>query len=258
MNEIVEKKGKNPILDLQNTNKLCQMLMEQPHYKRMGQEGIFAIVQKAQSLGLNPLEALNGGMYFVQGKVEMQSILMSKMIRSKGHSITMGKDSDKGKCVLHGKRKDNGDTWKVVFTIEDAKRAGIYKENGPWGKYPEDMLYSRALSRLARQLFSDVIGNCYVEGEISQASPLDEPVGQIEESIPVEKPVELEKISAQEADLLDDLIAEDSDFREKILQWLEKRFEVTSLEEMPKAVFEQVRDRVLEHVEKNQTINMEA
>lgn len=258
MNEVVEKKEKNPILDLQNTNKLCKMLMEQPHYKRMGQEGIFAIVQKAQSLGLNPLEALNGGMYFVQGKVEMQSILMSKMIRAKGHSITMGKESDKKQCVLHGRRKDNGDTWKVVFTIEDAKRAGIYKENGPWGKYPEDMLYNRALSRLARQLFSDVIGNCYVEGEISEAPPLEEPVAELEELRPVEKPVELEKITEDEFDELNDLIGEDADFREKILGWLEKRFEVRDLKQMPRIVFDQVKQRALANFEKNTTIEMEA
>ena len=160
--------------ELNQTNKLCEALLQTPHYKKMGSEGIMAIVQKAKSLGINPLEALNGGMYFVQGKVEMQAILMAKMIRSKGHSITMGKESNNETCILHGKRKDNGDTWKASFSLAEAKAAGIYKENGPWGRYTADMLYNRALSRLARQLFADVIGNCYIEGEIRDLAPENE------------------------------------------------------------------------------------
>jgi hypothetical protein len=32
------------------------------------------------------------------------------------------------------------------------------------------MLFARSISRLARQLFPDVIGNCYVEGEVSGES----------------------------------------------------------------------------------------
>ena len=37
------------LLDLQNTQKLCEMLLKSPHYRKMGPEGIYAIVQKAQS-----------------------------------------------------------------------------------------------------------------------------------------------------------------------------------------------------------------
>lgn len=259
MNELIETKGnRNAILDLRNTQELCQMLMQTPHYKKMGPEGVFAIVQKAQSLGINPLEALNGSMYYVNGKVEMQSIMMAKLIRKAGHSITMGKDSDKTQCVLHGKRKDNGDTWKVVFSIDDAKRAGIYRESGPWGKYPEDMLYSRALSRLARQLFPDVIGNCYVEGEIADSPPLYEAEEAPIANLPIEKPVELEKVSSKQVADLDDLIGEDYEFREKIMTWLEKRFDISDLEEMPKVVYPQIYERAKKNFEQQQTITMEA
>lgn len=151
----------------------CVQLMKMPHFQKMGKEGIFAIIAKAKSLNVDPLDALNGGLYFVQGKVEMSSNMMNQLIRLCGHSVSKDPKSDDTKCILHGKRKDTGDIWSESFSIDEAKRAGIYKEAGPWGKYPRDMLFARALSRLARQLFADVIKGCYVEGEISGAKEVE-------------------------------------------------------------------------------------
>lgn len=159
--------------DLQKTQSLCAALMKTKHYASMGEVGIFAIVQKARALNLSPLDALNGAMYFVQGKVELTANTMNYLIRAAGHSITKDSKSDRTCCILHGKRVDNGDTWTASFSIDDAKKAGIYKNT--WDKYPEDMLFCRALSRLARQLFPDVIKGCYVEGEINTPN-LNEPV----------------------------------------------------------------------------------
>jgi len=47
--------------DIENTQRLCASLMKTPHYAKMGEVGIFAIVQKARSVGMSPLDALNGG-----------------------------------------------------------------------------------------------------------------------------------------------------------------------------------------------------
>lgn len=150
--------------EIENTQRLCHMLMKTKHYAKLGEEGIFAVVQKAKSIGLNPLDALNGAMYYVQGKVELSANTMNYLIRSKGHSITKDAKSDKTICILHGKRADNGDTWTSSFSIDDAKKAGIYRNN--WEKYTEDYLFARALTRLARQLFPDVTKGSYIEGEI--------------------------------------------------------------------------------------------
>lgn len=246
MNELMNPK--DALMDLKNTQALCDALMKTPHYQKMGPEGIFAIVQKAQSLGLSPLEALNGGMYYVQGKVEMQAILMAKMIRSKGHSITMGKDSNKEQCTLHGRRQDNGDTWKVTFSIQDAKNAQIYK--GAWFKYPEDMLYSRALSRLARQLFPDVIGNCYVEGEISQDDRIMKELEVNKDPDPIEveiqDPTLEERIGKGEVKYLEKLLEEDEEYRSRLLTWIKERFNAHGFEELPQKHYKQILSKVEE------------
>lgn len=182
MNEVVKKEEKNTLTTVQETRELCTMLMKTPHYQKMGADGIFAIVQKARAIGIDPLDALNGGMYFVQGKVELTSTMMNDLIRRQGHSITKDKKSDDKICILHGRRADNGDTWSESFSIEDAKTAGIYRNQ--WLKYPKDMLFARALSRLARQLFPDVIKGCYVDGEMQQAVGIDKQPAA-EEALPI-------------------------------------------------------------------------
>src|SRR5690349_12328395 len=73
--------------EVSKTKQLCAELMKTPHYAKLTEPGIFAIVQKANSIGMSPLEALNGGMYFVQGKVEMQGQSMLALIRQHGHSV---------------------------------------------------------------------------------------------------------------------------------------------------------------------------
>jgi len=221
--------------EFNQTKSLCMELLKTKHYQQMGEAGIFAIVQKANSLSINPMDALNGGMYFVQGKVELSAIMMAKLIRAKGHSITLDKNSNNDVCILHGKRKDNGDTWKVSFCIEDAKRAGIYKQGGPWSKYPDTMCYNRALSKLARQLFPDVIGNCYIEGEISDAPPLyDTPETTVIEPIKPTSHREENTVSLSEGEVqeIEDMIGDDDERRKSVLYFIEEKFKVTQFEHL--------------------------
>jgi uncharacterized protein YlaN (UPF0358 family) len=141
-------------------------LLKIPFFAKIGKEAMFAIACKSISLGIDPLDALNGGLYSVQGKVEMSANMMNQLIRKYGHSIKKDPKSDDTICILHGRRADNGDDWTESFSLMEAKRAGLVTPNNVWSKYPGDMLFARALSRLARRLFPDVIKGCYTEGEI--------------------------------------------------------------------------------------------
>lgn len=221
--KIVEQKQMTVIEDYQNTRKLCADLMQNPHYKKMGPEGVLAIVEKAKVIGISPLEALNGGMYYVQGKVELSAAMMNQLIRQYGHSITKDRKSDDTICILHGKRKDNGDTWTESFSIDEAIKAGIYQNT--WKKYPRDMLFARALSRLARQLFPDVIKGCYVESEIS-ASINAEIVTDEEESAP-------KTISEDEYKELIELLEGNDRLKENIIGHMKKTYNIDDLQKMP-------------------------
>lgn len=122
------------------------------------------IVMYAMDLGIHPVTACIDGFDVIQGKIQMKPKMMSALIRKSGHSIQFVQNDNKA-CVLKGRRKDNGDECTVSFTIEDAKQAKLAsKEN--YSSWSADMLYSRAMGRLGRMLFADVIGGCYTDGEI--------------------------------------------------------------------------------------------
>lgn len=153
-----------------------------PHYKRWGgRDGILMILLTARELGLPPMSALNGGINLIQGKPELSARAMSAVIRRAGHEIKVTACHD-DLCQLVGKRKDTGEEMTVSFHIEEARRSGLVRQNSPWTKTPSDMLFARALSRLARRLFSDVIGTAYVTGEIPREDNTEhaEPLVEIE------------------------------------------------------------------------------
>lgn len=137
-------------------------------YRGIGKkEAVMMVILAAREFGIGPAQALNGGINIIDGKIELSARMMSGLIRRAKHSIQILISNDKI-CQLKGTRADNGDTANVSFTIEEAQQAGLIRDKSPWKKTPKDMLFARALSRLARQLFSDVIGIGYVQGEISE------------------------------------------------------------------------------------------
>ena len=135
-----------------------------------GESKIMMILLTAKELGVGPCQALNGGIWSIQGKVEISARLMNGLIRRAGHSIKVVRSDDEC-CTLNGTRTD-GDSFEVSFTKQDAEKAGLWGSN-TWKKYPSDMLYNRCMSRLGRRLFPDVIGQCYVEGEIKEAKEVE-------------------------------------------------------------------------------------
>jgi hypothetical protein len=243
-NDIVktEKSMPDVLGELQQTESVVKALMASKHYAKMGSEGIYAIVQKAKSMGVPVMEALNGGIYFVQGKTEMSAQLMNRLIRSKGHSIMKDAKSTNHCCILHGKRVDNQDTWTVSFSVDDAKVAGIYKPNSPWTKYPSVMCFNRALSMLARQLFPDVIIDIYVEGEISQSPGLHEPV--------------VGYVTPADISQLHDLLAHDSDPAEAT-ETILNRLKIDALDEIKVDRFQPIMEWLGKRIEEQKEIEAE-
>ena len=229
------------LADIGKMQALSTKLMQSKHYQTMGEAGIFAIVQKAKSLNINPLEALNGGLYYVQGKVGMSSEMMASLIRQSGHSIIKDPKSDNTICILHGKRADNGDTWTVSFSEADARKAGLYKNI--YEKYPAIMLYNRTMSMLARQLFPDVIkGAGYTMDELREIGSnktFDEPrIEQKIQEVKFEEIVNL--IDDEKLRILTNMIGDDKGLKELIT----KGFGIDELYKIPANSADKVIKRV--------------
>jgi hypothetical protein len=235
--------------DIENTQRLCASLMKTPHYAKMGEVGIFAIVQKARSVGMSPLDALNGGMYFVQGKVEMQGQSMLALIRQHGHSVSMDPKSTDTCVRMFGRRADNGDTWTAQFSVEDAKKQGIYRNQ--WEKMPKVMCMWRCVSQLGRFLFSDILKGVYVQGEISEAPAFNAPVnldfstGELIEDKPT--------VSASQALELEEIILQCSkDYQDKVEKYL-KKLSISSVGELPVEAFESLKNKATQMREEHRS-----
>lgn len=155
-------------------------------YKGIGEKaGVMMIMLAARELGIPPMQSLNGGLNIINGKVEISARMMNALIRKAGHKL-ITKESTELSCTIEGIRGDTGERQESSFTFAEAQKAGLVKQGGGWTKFPKDMCYARALSRLARQLFSDVIGIGYVEGEISGVNEKPPQMEDVTEEVQIE------------------------------------------------------------------------
>ncbi len=212
-------------------------------------EAIIMTLLSARELNIGPMMALNGGIFNINGKSEISARLMGVLIRRSGHIIKVI-ESTTTKCTLQGIRADNQDSTETSFTVEEAKKAGLFKVGGGWDKYPEDMCYARALSRLARRLFPDVIGNNYVEGEIADAKKEKAqeqlPIAESEEIVPQEtinenvpEPIKLvDANQAYELLRMRSMLSEGD--KELFDNWVVRIYMINSLEYLPESAYEKV------------------
>ena len=248
MSEIV----KNSVIeDIIETNRICKELMGTPHYKKLGEAGMRLIVEKAKSMGMHPVEALNGGLYNVSGKIEMTGQSMLSMIRQAGHSVTKDPKSTATCVILHGKRKDTGDTWTASFGIDDAKKAGIYRNM--WEKYPETMCTWRCVSMLGRFLFSDLLKGVYVEGEIDTqafigASETNLATDSASSSIDIEVK-EVPVITEEQLKQLEFFLVDNQELKTNLLNLIRSRTGHEELKAMPVTLFKSSLARAKEQYE---------
>jgi hypothetical protein len=224
--------------DVETMQRMCQSLLKTKHYQNLGEAGVFAIVQKAKSLNINALEALNGGLYYLQGKVGMSSEMMASLIRQKGHSIVKDQKSDNSVCILHGKRVDNADTWTVSFSMEDARRAGLAKNM--YDKYPSIMLYNRAMSMLARQLFPDVIkGAGYTLDELIEIK--SSPSNQISDSVSTIESIRNIICEEQASEIISILSECSTEYQSQVMKFIQRApINAESINDLPVEFYERV------------------
>ncbi len=223
-----------------------------------GESKIFMIMLAARELGISPMLALNGGIWNIQGKIEVSARLMNGMIRRGGHDLEI--TGDDTYCKIIGKRADTGKTHEEVFTIEMAAKAGLSGSN-VWKKYPADMLYNRCMSRLARRLFPDVIGTAYVEGEVRESREVEESeknldLAQCEDVTPkketveeprqikidhlsIDKPTEEVRVLPHQAQELEEKMKKcTKEWHENYFKYMKEKWNATNIEQLPASAYD--------------------
>jgi hypothetical protein len=132
---------------------------------------ILATVAYGRALGLPDMIALSH-VVMIDGDPSLEAVAMNALVRQRGHSIQKVDDTPEGTCTVRGKRGDSGDEITVTWTLAMAERAGLLgKQN--WRKYPEAMLWARAVSQLCRELLADVFAGATYTPEELEVSGVD-------------------------------------------------------------------------------------
>ena len=126
-------------------------------------------IQMGLELGLSPMSSLQNiavinGMPTIYGDAALALVRASGLIEIyKEEVIKDGEneeqaDGPKDKFGIKVTVKRIGqEPHESVFTVKDAKAAGLWKKAGPWTQYPKRMLMFRARGFALRDVFPDVL-----------------------------------------------------------------------------------------------------
>ena len=146
----------NDLVALQSISK--ELAQSRLHAHRNPADVLFVILV-GESLGLNAATALMN-IYNVNGMPTMKADL--KLALAKRHPEYAGCEIDANteRCIVKMKRRKENGTEEAItstFTIEDAKRAGLFPKKDNWRNYPQRMLKARAISYAVNDLFPDIV-----------------------------------------------------------------------------------------------------
>ena len=107
------------------------------------------------SLGMAPLQAMQS-VAVVNGVPALYGDGMLALVQASPVFESIEESIEDGAAVCTVKRRGMKPVQRV-FTVDDAKRAGLWGKAGPWQQYPSRMLQMRARSWALRDAFADVL-----------------------------------------------------------------------------------------------------
>lgn len=135
--------------------------------KGCSKEEAFARVVAGASMGMKPIQAING-IAMINGRPTLHSdsipctVMASGLVN--GMKYKFEGEGDNLSCTFYVRRKGIEEYQEWTYTMDDAKKAGLLG-NPVWQKHPKKMLFNRARTWCFRNTFPDVIGNVYTPEE---------------------------------------------------------------------------------------------
>lgn len=153
-------------------------------------QDIMVCVQWGYEIGLAPMQALQNiavinGKPSVYGDAAMALVQASHVCEGIEEFIEgEGTPNPTAVCIAHRK---NRKPVTAKFSVEDAKRAGLWGKQGPWQAYPKRMMQMRARGFALRDQFADVLKGLMTIEEAMDNTPLheDDDMSQAKERKPM-------------------------------------------------------------------------
>lgn len=130
-------------------------------------------------IGLTPMTALQR-IAVVNGRPTIWGDAAIGLVRGSGVcewvKETIAGTGDTRTATCETKRKGEPETIIRLFSISDAKKAGLWGKQGPWQQYPDRMLQMRARAFALRDGFADVLGGLYLKEEMEDVPAIAPPI----------------------------------------------------------------------------------
>jgi len=189
----------------------------------------YLVVQQGKELGFGIMQSF-ANIHVINGRTSISAAAMMALIMRSGEvKIEMGDWSEES-CEVTMTRKESSIT--VVFTIEEAKKAGLVRPASNWVKYPKDMLKARAISRAARVIAPDIIQGMYTEDELQNAFGLTTEAGSRATSVQDAKKIENKELGHVYTDVMKKLVDEINSATEDQISDLEYRISRIAKQEL--------------------------
>lgn len=190
-------------------------------------QDVLVCVQWGYEMGLAPMQALQNiavinGKPSVYGDAAMALVQASPVCEDvEEYFEDEGTPNPVAVCVA--KRKGRKPV-TARFSVEDAKRAGLWGKQGPWSAYPKRMMQMRARGFALRDAFPDVLKGM-ITAEEAQDYPSDvyrnapvntiqtkpaNPLDAIAPSQPITEPLQIEEALADTVDSAADTVAQET------------------------------------------------
>ena len=146
--------------------KFAHVAVRSGMFKLRSNEEAAAKILYGRELGLSAFQSLIG-VEMIQGSVGLKAVLVASQIQNSGRFQYRVLENTSTKCRIAF--FDNGEQVGISeFTIEMAKRAGLVKDGSNWIKFPDAMLFARAITQGARRYCPSVFfGPVYSSEELA-------------------------------------------------------------------------------------------
>lgn len=123
-------------------------------------ENVAVAIAMGMELGVSPMQAIQG-IAVINGRPSVWGDLLLALCRAhpqcQGIEESLEYDSNGNVVAAVCRAKRNGQQQERRFSVDDAKRAGLWTKDGPWKQYPQRMLQMRARGFCLRDVFADAL-----------------------------------------------------------------------------------------------------
>jgi hypothetical protein len=134
-----------------------------PEALRGKPDEIAAAILFGEEVGLEPMTALRS-VAMIKGTPTLKAEAMRGLVVARGHELWL-EESTNTRAIAAGRRAGAERVGRVIWTMDDAKRAGIAGQPN-YQKYPREMLIARSTAALVRQMFADVVSGLLAAEEL--------------------------------------------------------------------------------------------